>query len=422
MAKPHGMISRFFFLALIFLSLPLFALDAEVVFNEPGFHDRPSKAVENKYVSLIDQATPGSSIHMAMYQFTRLPVAEALVRASHRDVNVRLVLDGGNYIDQMKPGNAVTLLTSDALKCSEKPCVKFCFGPVQIKIKDQTFGTGCNGLVINHNKFMLLSKLDDGSKNVSVQSSSNLSDEDLHQYQDILTIKNDKGLYDGYLDYWQMLYRDHTRLTPHKDIRGSGPVHASFFPRIVNKDPVMKLLRRVSCEIPGSNIRVAEADFNRLNVASRLQELKKQGCDVKVITRLEPAMFSPAVGVATRLGSSVLILPYRSKNPEYRSVNSVHTKMILIDAALDDSDERRQVVATGSHNLDFFSLRTNDETLLEVEDKAVYDQYIRFWSRLNEDARTSDLNLLEGNDRSDAIDKNLSPDGAARAEFDSRPR
>jgi hypothetical protein len=381
------------------------ALEAEVVFNEPGFYGNTATTVEDKLVDLVDRAAVGSEIHISLFEMTRTPVVKALIRASQRGVDVHLVLDGSNYFDQRKKvGNGIDLLLNGSdetgrLQCQTEPCVRFCTGPLHIKLHGKTFGGSCNGLIINHNKFFLFSRLTDGSENVVVQTSSNLEDLQLHQYQDMAIIRGDRALYDGYLDYWQMQNRDRTHIRPHGDIKGDGPVTARFFPRIIDRDPVMKALRRVSCEPVGSMIRVAEADFNRLNVAASLRDLAKQGCDVKVITRIDPEMFSPAVGIAKRLGPDLMILPFRGNTKEYQATNSIHTKIILIDAALDGSTERRPLVITGSHNLDFFSLHTNDETLLEIEDAAVFDAYLGFWNRLDESARTSGLSLLFGRRR-----------------------
>ena len=381
------------------------SLNADVVFNEPGFHGQAATTIEDKFVELIDRAVEGSSIHMSMYQLTRKPVVEALIRASRRGVDVNMVLDGSNYFDQFKSGNAVDLIINgynkiDRISCKIKPCVHFCSGPFHLKIHGQTFGSSCNGLVINHNKFFLFSKLSDGSEDVVAQSSSNLEDEQMHEYQDLVIIKDDKSLYSGFLDYWHSLKNDRTRLTPHKRAIGDGPAVAQFFPRLISPDPVLKILKRVSCELSGSTIRLAEADFNRLTIAARLRDLAKQGCDVKVITRIEPEMFSPAAGVAKRLGSDLMILPFHGKEKAYQAVNSLHTKLILINASVDGSSARREIVLTGSHNLDFFSLRTNDETLLILEDAAIYADYLGFWNRLNAEARNSDMQLLFGKDQS----------------------
>jgi phosphatidylserine/phosphatidylglycerophosphate/cardiolipin synthase-like enzyme len=69
---------------------------------------------------------------------------------------------------------------------------------------------------------------------------------------------------------------------------------------------------------------------------------------------------------------------------------------MLIDASVDRSSERRPYVITGSHNLDFFSLHTNDETMLIIQDRATFDSYLDFWNRIDTDARASGKTLIYG--------------------------
>ena len=71
--------------------------------------------------------------------------------------------------------------------------------------------------------------------------------------------------------------------------------------------------------------------------------------------------------------------------------NSIHTKMILIDAAMEGSDERVQIVLTGSQNLDIYSLKTNDECQMEIRDPQIYSQYLGFWEKILQDAKNAGL-------------------------------
>lgn len=375
--------------------------DAEVTFNTPGFHDQEDTTVEQKLVELINRAAPGSAILMAQYNFSRPATARALNAASERGVDVRIVLDGNNLESKDVAGNATSIVLngengSEGLKCSDDSCIKFCKGPIHFKLKKKSFGGSCNGFVINHNKFFLFSKLTDGAENVVVQSSENITDGQMHMYNDLIVIKNDRGLYNGFMDYWGSLYRNHFRLSHYKDAVGDGPVEAKFFPRYLGRDPVVQMLDRVSCKIPGSVIRVSAADFTRLDVAARLRDRAKEGCDVKVISRFEPRMMSPGKGVGKRLGRNMIILPYLGKSLEYQAKNSIHTKLMIINASVDGSAEKRAFVLTGSHNLDFFSLHTNDETMLVIEDQKTFDQYLDFWNRINADAHAAGFLLTYG--------------------------
>lgn len=53
-------------------------VDADVVFNTPGFHDQATTTVEDKLVELIEQAVPGSQIRVSQYHIDRPETAVAL--------------------------------------------------------------------------------------------------------------------------------------------------------------------------------------------------------------------------------------------------------------------------------------------------------------------------------------------------------
>ncbi|MET7330379.1 phospholipase D-like domain-containing protein [Nonomuraea sp. NPDC005650] len=59
----------------------------------------------------------------------------------------------------------------------------------------------------------------------------------------------------------------------------------------------------------------------------------------------------------------------------------VHSKYLLIEGSYDgDRDAHR--VFTGSHNYNETSLRRNDETLLRLNNKAIYRQYVANFERM----------------------------------------
>lgn len=381
----------------------LLPLDAEVFFNTPGFKDLPTTTIEDKMVELIGLAVPGSKIRMSIYQMSRVAVPKALIAASQRGVDVALVLDGGMLDLKETPGTGIFLLANGSpetgqLVCKSGSCLKFCHSPIKFRIHGMPFGGACNGTVINHNKFILFSKLSTGAENVVAQSSSNLENEQLHDYNDLVIVKNDQGLFNGFLAYWENLKRNHVRIVPFHDAVGDGNVVAKFFPRIITGDPVMQALKRVNCSLPNSHILVSEADINRLNFASLLRRLSDAGCDVKVITRLDPEMLSPIVGIPKRLGSHLMMIPFLEKNGDIALRNTIHTKLILIDASIDGSKEKRTLILTGSDNMDFFSLHTNDETILEIEDGALFNSYVKFWNRLRSDIINDHVKYFYGDE------------------------
>jgi len=164
---------------------------------------------------------------------------------------------------------------------------------------------------------------------------------------------------------------------------------------LIGSDPVLKLLKRVSCQIPGSMVRVSEASFTRKDIAKELQRLSGEGCDVKVIARLDQRVHSPSKGVIKALGADMKILPFKGKLESEKLANTIHTKLMLIDASIDGSPERIPVVLTGSHNLDLFSLKTNDEVLMEVHDRAIFQRYLQFWNQILADAESANIQFVQ---------------------------
>ena len=59
----------------------------------------------------------------------------------------------------------------------------------------------------------------------------------------------------------------------------------------------------------------------------------------------------------------------------------VHSKYLLVEGTYDGVRNARWVF-TGSHNYNETSLRRNDETLLRLGNRAVYDQYVADFERM----------------------------------------
>jgi hypothetical protein len=369
-------------------------------FNLPGFNGRADRTVETRWIEAINQAVAGSKIHVSMYIINQRSVSEALVLAAARGVDVQLVLDGRN--SKYKPNDAIDVLLNGfgghagLNSCSEKPCVKFCRGPFSfIGIKGGMIGNSCNGLVINHNKFMLFSKLSTGAEYVVMQSSANVEEEHAHRYNDLLEVQNDKKLYDGYLNYLAILKRDNTFIFKKPgDFVGDSGIIVRTSPRLIGKDPVEDLLKRVSCKLPGSIIRAAYSDLGRVGAARQLARLKSEGCKVQVYALYNKALKQPGKKVVKALGDSMIVWEDGSQIGK----NSIHTKMLLIDAAFDGKEQKSKVVLTGSQNLDIWSLKTNDECQMEIRNDAIFEQYLNFWGTILNDAQTGGLRVFDETD------------------------
>ncbi len=378
----------FVLLAVITFSSATYAQSYEATFNQPGFSGNLTTTIEDKLIDLILLAKPGSNIHLAIYGFDRLPIAIALLQASKRGVKVGAMFDGDLKKDGKKSGTAIHALMNGyeplglpKLSCTTKECVKFC--------KTLLVGNSCRGFQNNHNKLIMLSELTNGQKNVVSVSSANWSDSQLKNYNDLLTLSDDPKLYDQALLYWRGL-RNRTQKVP-LVLKGDA-AQIYTFPNFKN-DPVLELLKRVSCQLPGSIVRVLQSRFtdHRKKIAEQLFELAHQGCDVSVIGRHEPEHDSPGKKVKAILSGLMGVLKYEV--PDGENFSSVHSKIVLVKASIDGSATAKSVVLAGSHNLNGNSLKWNDELLAQVQSESLFKSYLDYWNGVHEDAVAADMFL-----------------------------
>lgn len=341
------------------------AQNVNAVFNTPKFSGQLNLNIENELISMIDQAVTGSSIHFSIYTFDRETISKALIRAHVRGVNVRGVLDGGMRKESKKEGSGMNVLA----KGLPADRLKFC--------RSFIIGGSCRALAINHNKFMLFSQLSDGRKNVFALTSANWNSSQFKNQNDLLIFANDEVLFNGVMAYWNGLMN--SKLPVPLLIQGSTPATAVYtFPNR-KTDPVLDVLNQVTCDLPGSKIRVMQSRFldDRKAVAQRLAELSRQGCEVKILTRDEPNKKSPGPNVKAILGLLQTIIRY--KGGEDDGIPSIHSKVVAIDARVNGSAARVPLVLAGSHNLNSNSLTKNDELLARVIDRTVLDGYMKYW-------------------------------------------
>ncbi|MES3036478.1 MAG: phospholipase D-like domain-containing protein, partial [Bdellovibrionota bacterium] len=214
----------------------------EAVFNTPGFKGAATTTVEDKIISLIRGAPAGSLIRASQYRFGRENVANEFIQASQRGVDVRFIFDGNLKDHLLNSDHPLSKLVTQ-LKCEDHSCITFC-----------SHGS-CQGIHINHNKFILFSELDNGQKNIVAQTSSNLEEAQLHNYNDLVVVSENNSLYENFLKYWSKLQDDRFRINIKNSAPGDEMVSAYFFPVLIGRDPVLKVLKKTECHLPGSKIR-----------------------------------------------------------------------------------------------------------------------------------------------------------------------
>ncbi|MEV4060397.1 phospholipase D-like domain-containing protein [Nonomuraea dietziae] len=319
------------------------------VFNNPVADE--GAVIVQRLCSMIKQAPAGARIRVAHFVMSGAAgedFASELIKARDRGVDVQVVVDGDTRGGKVAAQLAAALGTD----ITASSWLHVCTGPM-------SGGTAaCIGDKGQHNKFYLFSRTGDAS-DVVVQSSANLTDLNSTTYwNNAVVFAGDRKLSRAYNSYFEDLAAERKNLDYDRTVH-AGRVVATFFPQ-AEGDPVVDSLRRVSCR-RGEKIRVgmSEWDTFRIAIADRLRELARRGCDVQIVAGILSPEVSQSLlaepGVDLRLLANGSALPGR-----------IHSKYLLVDGK----------VYTGSHNFNETSLRRNDETLLRVDDRHIYGQYV----------------------------------------------
>ena len=336
----------------------------QVVFSTRPATNGRDTSIEAALVALMDQALPGSKLRLEMYTFTRAAPADALIRAHQRGVDVKVVVDGGA---RLAAG-------------SEIPRLEAALGLARVKsCSSAGGGTSCQGTGIMHNKVLLLSALADGSRNVVVQASHNLTTAQLTMHNNAVVVRNDPALFAAYAQTFDDLWTDAQNLGAYRVADGTLATRAYFFPRGSGGDTVVSVLNNVTCDAT-AKIRVAMAFFTsaRQAIADALSARKAEGCDVAIVVGDDEIPFSAQVS------SGVAVTRY----PQRAGGWGLHSKYLLVDAKYAGSSAHRRLVFTGSHNYTGPALTSNDETLLRVEDAAVFQAFLADWAKVKAAALT----------------------------------
>ncbi|MFI9586414.1 phosphatidylserine/phosphatidylglycerophosphate/cardiolipin synthase family protein [Streptomyces sp. NPDC052236] len=348
-------------------------------FNNPAGTSAEQSRVRDHIVSLIKDAGSGTSITVSMYTFTDDTVSAALVAAKQRGVAVKVIVDHTTVTMDSGEYNALVAgLGTDRTKSSwvlACPARRGCIGGRVLTNDDD--GT------INHNKFFLFSQVG-GANKVVVQASANMTSlQRTDLFNNAVTIVNG-GLYDIYQAYFADLlaYGTSTGVSHYYKTPSSGAYKTYFFPRKeaagtdFNNDPstdtIKLILDNVSCT-GGTQVRMAANLFTRNAIAQKLVALKNAGCAVTLAADGAPGAMGSVVESTISGKLTQRVECYEDRGTGVAKVG-LHSKYLLINGVYDGASGKK-LVFTGSHNYTYPALRANDETLLKIDNAALYDQY-----------------------------------------------
>ncbi|WP_369032299.1 phospholipase D-like domain-containing protein [Streptomyces adonidis] len=323
------------------------------VFNNPKGTAAQQNAVKNHIIQAIGNTQSGRLIRVSLYALKDQDYTDALVAAHERGVNVRVVLDS-SFADAAATQNLVKELGTDR---TQRSWVVQC-----------TTGSACiaegGTNPINHNKFFTFSRIGDAgeAEDVVIQTSANQTEVNVAKYwNNAYTIVGNTDLYTAYANYFNDL-ADMKKNANYYTTAKVGDVKYYFFPQKTG-DVVVDILENVSCA-GGSTVSVAALALHRDEVAAALVSLGQQGCTVRIV-------YSESNDVEKLAGKKNIDMRLLHTSDGYL----VHSKYLLIEGTYAGHADTKWTF-TGSHNLDFSSLRENDEALLRLEGAAPYDAYL----------------------------------------------
>lgn len=352
--------------------------DLQIVENRAVVHfggpDQPRGLLRDRLEAAVDQVPAGGRIALATYYFRDIALAEALVKAHKRGVQVRCVLESlpriANANEEVKQilttglGTGLRLVAYPGLRAPGGKAWKpqfheklYCFSHPRPYALIGSFNPSGNGR--NDDPAILRS----------------IGDQDLGD--NVLVKLEDPQVVAGLFDHVNRMHEQPTRLlarlhTPSPITGASSTVH--FWPRR-SAHPVVQLLEKAG---PGARIRIAASHIRSRRLATVLRRLAETGADVSVVAesthRRVPVRIEKMLLAA---GATVMRMP--EQNPPV----PMHIKMLLVE----DGEDR--TVVFGSYNWTLPSFLLNNEIAVISNDDRLYEIFLKRWLDLRERYRAS---------------------------------
>jgi phosphatidylserine/phosphatidylglycerophosphate/cardiolipin synthase-like enzyme len=320
----------------------------EVYFTDPNRIDDPENlagSIPEKLIAFIDEAT--DTIHVAAFEFNLTPVAEALIRAKQRGVEVQWVTDDENGIEaDQEPGHGQFAMLEKA----------------GIEVKDD----GRSALM--HNKFWVFDNQTvwTGSTNITVNGN-------FHNNNNVIVLHSPE-VATMYEREFQEMWAG--------EFGPTSPSTVELQETVVRRTPVQVLFaaedEAIAHLVPlvegaQESIRIMAFSFTHDRLGEAVLQRAQQGVDVQSIfeTRGSETEYSEL----TRL--------YCAKVPVRQDGNpgTFHHKVIVLD---------EETLITGSLNFSNNADENNDENVVIVKSKTIAGRYIDEFQRRWKEATDPD--------------------------------
>jgi phosphatidylserine/phosphatidylglycerophosphate/cardiolipin synthase-like enzyme len=312
----------------------------QVYFTDPntiGDPSHPAGSVEEKLIQNINQAQ--KSIHIAAFEFSLTPVAEALIAAKQRGVDVRWVTDDENGLGaDSKEGRGQFKMIRKA----------------GIQVKDDRR----HGLM--HNKFIIF----DGQ--AVWTGSTNITENDVFNNNNNVIFIHSKELADIYESQWSDLWNGQfgsdspSQVQNQRVVIDGTPIQVLFSPEDNTMHYLVPLVQSAEHQI-----RFLAFSFTQDDLTKAMLSRAKAGVDVSGIfeTRGSETEYSalPPLYCAG--------LPVRQEGNKH---GILHHKVIVIDGS---------ILVTGSLNFSDNANDDNNENTLIIQNAALAQYYLQEFDR-----------------------------------------
>ncbi len=333
----------------------------ELQFTVPPLEGGEDLTLENHFIQQMAMTPAGAHVLMAQTVISRMRIAQAIVDAYNRGVDIQIVLH------RMSNSEPATQLIRSSLPAANVTACGETAVPVPL---DSCIVSPVGAIYGMHNRFWTISEMSDGSKFVSTTSAGQFNNDYVRNHNDLIVVRNDPLLFDAYNKYWadlkaQVRTDNYYRSEPITN----GRVH--FLPRArAADDPLAVMLPNLDCNAPGGApdgkglVRFGHnvAAVQRAMVIDKVTEYALSGCTVEY-----SAGTWDAVVQARLLAAGVHLIKVSDQHTASGIPVGIIAKAHWIDATT-TSGERIKRAYMGSAELNFLGNYALDDQLLEIND------------------------------------------------------
>ena len=354
-----------------------------VTFNNPLGNGAAKRAIFRKIIRSINSSPRGSEINILSWNFLTREGTNALVRAQHRGVRVRLLMDNGN--NTVMVNQPYRRLRAELHQGNKR-------WPVKRHSWARTCMHSCRGKGgAAHSKVFMFSQVGK-VKRVVMQGSANLTLASTNnQWNDVVTHTRKLAIW----RFWSQIFAQAAKDKPVRNPFASKSFHGGIrqiqFP-LYGKgahDPVMGLLNKVRCKGATNTashrtvLRIAPdviRNARGLALSKKVRSLWNNGCDIKIgytVLGYDSGRLLRSSGGRGPVPMKHLVQDF---NGDGEFDNYFHLKVMTIVGHI-NGDRSNDVVLNGSANWSHLS-SMSDENLGVYWSKRLtlrYQDHLNYW-------------------------------------------